>query len=1061
MKIITDPGNGGYTGSVISYVNKMIKDYAAGRPMTEEIANQIRAEQKDEYLCAKSPKPEKFMAEIDKYMPALRITDEKQIEARTKIKDDLSRKMFKIYLNRDIELDKEPRVTNRHLQALVLPGPDEASLAKNDRFRNVMAHGTEKEKHDIIADRLEAIGNMDLSLPEMYDDKAFVENYEKIYLIGNMTDVTNLIRIAEENNVDLTEPRFERFVKNCPSMSSIWDYIGRKTEAIVSPVYPELDYEKFDAETNEAVDNIDIQYCVSSSKAMLNYSKVLSGHEFYKPLFVLLDKDTPLGERLEKANKMIGDDLNIVKPFNDRKAMSYPDDKKLRKVLNDFDDNRLHTQLYAACDDLLRMSDKDYADTQYKRVAKVIATYEKLVDYQTGSSVPNAFTPEAIAKATEKMANNPVFKQMFDTISYKDIYAMGRGEMDRLSYVGNTILQQIVRTNKLQKSGIVCGPGEINQEPIPDKETNPKAFYLHKLNENIKIVQEYDSSFTMSEQEKEALLTPERIAFHERAKAIHESRYYYDNKLANENFEGSFDHGFERIHYFILKRGDSLEDKAYNDKLFTVFNTATAEGDAMRKEVFVDFLNKINEIDPEMFTEAHTTQEQFDYVCEHYDAFQIAFELPHIMSDIDASGFNFSPEGKQKYQDQKDYLANIAQCGMQLVNLAEKDGYLTFPVDKLRRRLADNDPDAQRTLIAMSDDHNTAISKSMDSVFNLHANASVQVDSIAAKDTQNGKKQYTVNDLVDTVPLEERVIDSIPNLKDKFSKALSDLKKADNFYNFRNSDQYKAMLTSLQSSIDVMSNIKSEPTAQQQKSLRDSIQDVRNASLEYIKYAKGLEKNANRQARFDIAKRVKNYTILVVDDVSIHHTPLTVETDKRFARFIKNNNEKAMNKLADKFYARENVSTAEAMFNQGVEKTNAERAKIDTLPEGSTARNAQKILVEARDELTNLVGRKETNPASVRLLMAKVVTCSQLVNGDNLPLLSEQAINTAAATVATNNNFIALTKKTDSTAINKFLGANGAEELANKYSAYLNAGRNRQQANHVVENPAVENPELV
>lgn len=1056
-------GTGGFYGHVVFDIGRMLAEKTNNGtiPLTPELEKQILAENKDEYLMLVFNSSQTVKKELNKKLPGILVTDPAVKAEKEKLRVRLCKKMYSAELRRKIELAKEPVIHDRSLHALFYWEDSEAAREKNERFRQIMTNGTQEEKKEYIAARLEEIGNQDFSAFDLTNDQFVVDNYEKLYKARSLSDSENFIKLANTYGIDLSEPRFEHFNRNAAVMSPLWAAIGVKTEAICSPLYSEVDFAAVKQKHVEPIRNASFGLEDSAMTACLrNHADYLVDNvPYHDGERALADKSIPSPEeRYAKSAEVTGDVFGLVAKMKERAANPRQGDDELRKPHTDFPDMRLHTALYSACDSLLCKSDADYGQTKKMRIARVLKICEMQNLHDTATNEKDGYSPEMIDAAAKKLADNPDFDKICSRFTEQEIDDIAHCKIEVIEHLSATTREQIERFKILRKNNIPEPELNTNHEPMPDKNVNPHDYYLRKLNDNIDIIRQYDPTFTMTEKEKEAMVSPERIAMHQRASALVKGRGFFNGRTVRSQFDGAVPAPFARLPFFLVKRSGSTEDAAYNSEMFAMVPSGTAEGDAYRKNFLVEIMNKANSVDPEMLGPGHTEQEKFEFCMANYDIFQIQFELTNITNNLDAGlGFGFSPEGARKYEAQKRYLADVSAAGMGTVDIVADESFLTFPQEKLLSGMNNKAPGAQDLLVLMTSDKNKKFGKNISNTILSQMGSDSVETAISAKNTGNGIKHYSAADLEDKAPVEERVVDSVPNLREKFRTAYNTLKDADNFYNLRNSGQYRELLTSLKNAVSFMDKMDESVRDNEKEALYNAITSVSEAAANYSKYAEPLEKNENRQIRFDTAAKLYHYCSIILWRPSSSEDAPTFATDRNFNRFLRENArayEKNILGMAENYYTKENLSEQEEIFNRGVGKTNSEREKIATFPENSTERRAQETLVEARDRLTALIGREKTDPAEVRLLMAKVVTCSQLVANGQVPDLSQEAVDQAAATVAANKNFIALTKKTDSDTINRFLGANGAEALTAKYTRALNAqANNHRQNNRVVEDP--------
>lgn len=125
----------------------------------------------------------------------------------------------------------------------------------------------------------------------------------------------------------------------------------------------------------------------------------------------------------------------------------------------------------------------------------------------------------------------------------------------------------------------------------------------------------------------------------------------------------------------------------------------------------------------------------------------------------------------------------------------------------------------------------------------------------------------------------------------------------------------------------------------------------------------------------------------------------------------------------------------EAVFEHGIRKTEDFRMQANRDNDNRTVQTALDILVETRDAMTNIVGRKTINPDRVRVMMAACIVCESLAEADNPPHVTSEQINNQILALSNNPRFIEQTRNIDSDSINEFLAGEGQDRITQALAA--------------------------
>lgn len=979
-------------------------------------------------------------------------------EKRAQLRDELSHKMWDYQLRSALY---DMKYKGQHRTFLGLYDREltsEASLA-NERFARIMSSGTPEEKKREVGRRIEEIGNLDLSFIDLNNDESFVKNYEKYCQIKMWADTQNIVRFAKEAGVDLTEPRYKKYCEKAPLLSTVWMAIGSKEKIITGPAYDCVDFSKLTYEQTRELDgNAELGTAFTSSAMAhgINVSEA-NGKGFLK----LFDESLAPQQRLDEAMKLENKTSELylqsaavpaaAPEANDHRGFIDSPDGFFAKM------DREYRHRFA------EMPKDDIRHTGPSQVAKSVIAYRMQREYtetvrENGALDTETFyfryNSEKIDDMSTQLLKVPGVPEALSTLTNEDRELLACGDKDALRSLDERIAAAAAENERRRRE-------------------NPHDYYKEKILKNIEEIHKVDNSFTMTDEEVEAMITPEELEKHRRAAELSENVERNMKSLSDDAY-GTTLPAFSRIACFLEKRDGEPNAAEDNKKMLRKFVETTPEGDAFRRQSVVDILNRCNTLSSDtliqMNEEAHRQYEEqlqqpkapgeavkderyfldkaiFEYAMENYETAKLAVDIKNIDNCLPTSGFTMSEEGKQKLAGQHSHLVGLGTIYAGTIKrYASEDGF-TFPVHKISQPLMEK---------LLSSGKKVA----QDVIFCAENNSHEKYlrDALTGKDAGHSREQYSEEDILPTGRADERSVSSIADLRRTYSKFYKELKDADHFYNSKNSTEYTDVLTSLEKADKLLKGLEGKvvPTDLRQ-ALYETVIDVSEKATAYKKKKQREEVRENRTKRIEICGRINEYSKKIFNDHNhFNNADNRYYLDKTFLSFtrtVQDTVEKQAQAERDAYIEERNsvrvdakTARREELFRSGLAKTEAEREKINAFRRGTNARKAQIKAVKARNELTDLVGRKDITAEKARALMATVVCCEKIAKRDpNARDMSHEEIDGEIAGLYADKNFTKLAGKPNSDEINAFLSENGSSLFAERLDALRQPEQNRQR----------------
>ena len=285
--------------------------------------------------------------------------------------------------------------------------------------------------------------------------------------------------------------------------------------------------------------------------------------------------------------------------------------------------------------------------------------------------------------------------------------------------------------------------------------------YEAELEKNLEKIKKIIPDFTLTEEQKNIMLSEERIRVHEKYQSEPDCadpvRCGKRRDIASKYYHVGNQHAAVKRNWsHMVREENTKEDIEFNKRMFTNLSRDDELGEMARQNYLVESINQSFEIDNNMFNDDVSLEEFTDYCFKHQDIGGNIMETEHFVRDLEQS---FVPKDKEKYKATCLYAANIGGIVRDQVRLVKKDKFLTLPVEFMTKE--------QMALISkhavdFADDMSPGeLSKAVDDISVIVSLESLKRD--AKKDIQAFKnafkpgEKYTAADFSNPLPINERV----------------------------------------------------------------------------------------------------------------------------------------------------------------------------------------------------------------------------------------------------------------------------------------------------------------
>jgi len=258
-----------------------------------------------------------------------------------------------------------------------------------------------------------------------------------------------------------------------------------------------------------------------------------------------------------------------------------------------------------------------------------------------------------------------------------------------------------------------------------------------------------------------------------------------------------------------------------------------------------------------------------------------------------------------------------------------------------------------------------------------------KVETIETVETEAEKPIFDVNIIKNNIPS----LDNIPSLKDtknSLETLYKNLKNADNWYNFNNSEEYRDVLKTAKNLVDKLSKVDGSFTTYPEDLFND-FQKLSTNLMDYMAHTGGNAKNDTQQKRMDIvtdmmklvdgvAKDAETFDLFVERQNDIEAVEHYGELNEIRSFKIDDGSLGLDSKYGSDAFGIDLVNERERKFIQGLERTNKLVEEFNALPDGPE-RTIDGYMIKARNELANYVKKatEEIDPAQIKPLIAVVM----------------------------------------------------------------------------------------
>lgn len=560
--------------------------------------------------------------------------------------------------------------------------------------------------------------------------------------------------------------------------------------------------------------------------------------------------------------------------------------------------------------------------------------------------------------------------------------------------------------------------------------------------ENVKIIQKTIPEFTITDEEIEKYISPERIALHDRAVKLTQEYAKY-NKSAPY-----LPKAFSRLSHVLTDKSGTPEAKKRSEKEKQLYTDPGAEGENFRRQTFADIANRVQTIDAGAMSPDKPLNEQLAYVFDNMDTFEMGAEFENVQSGIHSMGFIIPPEQQQNNLAIKKKAVELGGYGKQFREMACSGCFLTCPFDMLTNEQA----------MKLASQEKYFKTEPLEEGVSAHSKLLGLVTSFNDR-KENWKSHDNVEKHHYTAEEFSGKLPSVDFAKQRFSAIYTDLKN-ENGWNSWNSGKYKNLLKALKTLNGELSGAAAGNYTRPDEGgdLAKSIQNVAECAREYIQHVGAVPKNDRQKHRLDLAKAAVANAALLQDPVN------------GLKPFIEKINADAENATEDYYaavkdksgygYDGKTIDTdapkpekmsketwQETLFRTGAERTEKLRTETEELEkkgEGDLADAEKQLLdadrraLDARDELTNMVGRTEIDREKAKPLLATVMMTTlykqALKNSQKVGDIDgyiKDTLNSAA--------FDTVTDKLTGEKINEFLAGPGEIAMLKKFNELGNS----------------------
>ena len=714
-------------------------------------------------------------------------------------------------LRRNVALSRFPKL-DRTMYAFFAHDVTPEACAANDEFYRAVTSGTPEEKKEALAKKIEEFGRIDLTSVDLGDDAACVREFAKLSKISLIADSQNIIRVAKENGIDLSEPRFAGYCEKAEVLNSMMDCIALKTRVLSDPAYSYVDLEKISgADFDTLSENPEAYGAFSMSCTELGSYKN-NGNEYTKKL---LDYSVPMKK---KISGLIADARNNSPEYTASKAVN---------PYTDTPDGFFAKQLEKQRNSLAKEDDRGFA-VNHREKFMIAAIYRVQREYSevVGKGVILShddfrfrFGPDVIKAEADRIAHIPFVSEVLPTIDDAR-ESLASGDMNAVRRLDDAFAL-------------------FEKKEDAARENDPHAYYKNKILANIAKIKAVDDTFSMTDAEIEAMITPERLSRRGTAlNVVSDERKII--AASDIRRDGTMPDGFKRL---VGTLGEPLSRPGAENRNNIFFRKLTqqdAQGMELRRQTAANMFERLNVLSADDI-KGKDEQAFFDYAAANYAAGKIGYAFKDISENITGDNVVISEPAKRQIRENEQYFTNLGNAIVNKVSEYADDDKFTFPMHKLTQ---------QQAMLLAADPSTAHITAKY-----LQQNRSKQVlDEMLASDKRStlniSQADFTVGPAV--LPAGD-----LGTVKAKFADFRTRLAAADNFYNFNNSSEYTQLLSALKNADEVFSKAGNGHIAEEMKDpVRNALSDVLVKSRAYYDKKSRQEATENRTKRLAICTEI-------------------------------------------------------------------------------------------------------------------------------------------------------------------------------------------------------------
>lgn len=868
------------------------------------------------------------------------------------------------------------------------------------------------ELYDEMAELSQELAKVDLT-----DDQSIVDNFEllsRAMFYG--PELVNTLSGAESVGIDFNTPENKPILEKLGTVAEIGYFARGKVDVICHPAYAQMDMDQLADNlqpagvalpNGETVGTLNLMGEYLGEDVPEGYAKVLGQYAMANNSLItaqeLFDKSLTPEERVSKFQENY---WNTSREFRPHPMQVEYKNGQLNKIDPEYGGFVDGSELEG--------NEDEKAAEEFEKVTREmeVSMFDEIIDSE-GPKEPEI--PEEIVVEDDEPQAAP---REFQTVD-----------------------------PKLQTGDLIEGLPNIEKyrtvpQPVAEGPKTRQEALREMFVENVKTLQKLIPGFHVDPKEIDTYVSEERIRLHDMAVAkvnnYNEIKAQAPKKLPES---------FIRSYFAYVDKSGTPEGEKYNKRISENIKNPNPEGDRVRREMVSDMANRIQDLDAEKMSYDQPFNQQATYVMENLDTIEAAMEFERTHRGLASSTGLALPKEQEKHMKQVEAKGVIVGgIGRAVKEVMTTDLFLTLPFDKLpmdkisllqkNAGLFKTEGTYQTQKNSRNQDELLREQMGLAQTFNNY-----KIVAQAEKIPDIQKHTYSPNDFTNITPTPEQY-------KEKFAGLLDKLNGTDAWY-VRNSDQYKNMVSSVKNLIAELEKVGDRPILSEQKEkIFQCMNHISKDAKAYQNHAT-VSKNERREKRSNIAQELK-------DAVGILADPLM------FDQFAERHNDASAKEYYDQvekgqlpdekelpFEEQLKVDQQEKTFVEGLTRTEKLREEMQNLEKKPELTNEDTFMlrvngniVEAREELANMVGRSEIDQEKARSLMATVMVGNMMKNMLKDKNNGIKLMETAVSGTERSDAFRSVTQDLNSEKINEFLSFDGEMKMLNGFQRLDNMLKN-------------------